>query len=69
MTPIPELSETLHCLLTSRADELAKKQALSNGCDKSPEPGSRKRWCSEDGHKPKRRATKGIIRRYRQAYG
>jgi hypothetical protein len=30
MTTIPELSETLHCLLTKTADEVAKKQASSN---------------------------------------
>jgi hypothetical protein len=34
MTTIPELSETLYPLLTTTADELAKKRDSSSGSDK-----------------------------------
>jgi hypothetical protein len=34
MTTIPELAETVQMLLTRIADEVAKKQALSNGSGK-----------------------------------
>jgi hypothetical protein len=34
MTTIPEMSDELHQLLTTEANKLAKKQALSNGNDK-----------------------------------
>lgn len=34
MTTITELAQTMQTLLTSKADELAKKQALSSGSAK-----------------------------------
>ena len=34
MTTITELAETMQTLLTTKANELAKKQALSSGSEK-----------------------------------